>query len=192
MTVENTKKISEGLHLIYTGNMIAIVSLLGILLAFLMPLLALVIAFVALLGGIVSLVGLAKLRKEHTDYMSALVACVLGIVFGLLANNESTFGSLMDLANSICSLLQAYFIIRGTNSFLRDRGYLTEVSMGDKAWRWQLISAVASVAVTVLAAVTFFVTPALSVVLMLGVLIVSIIALVFYLSYLKASAGALG
>ena len=131
-------------------------------------------------------------RTPMSSYMSALVACVLGIVFGLLANNESTFGSLMDLANSICSLLQAYFIIRGTNSFLRDRGYLTEVSMGDKAWRWQLISAVASVAVTVLAAVTFFVTPALSVVLMLGVLIVSIIALVFYLSYLKASAGALG
>ena len=63
--------------------------------------------------------------------------------------------------------------------------------MGDKAWRWQLISAVASVAVTVLAAVTFFVTPALSVVLMLGVLIVSIIALVFYLSYLRAGVAAL-
>lgn len=192
MTVENTRKISEGLHLMYVGNIIAIVSLLCILLAFLIPLLALVIALVALLGGIVSLVGLAKLRNEHADYMSALVACVLGIVFGLLSNNESTFGSLMDLANSICSLLQAYFVIRGTNSFLRERGCLTEVSMGDKAWRWQLISAVASVAVAVLAAVTFFVTPALSVVLVLGILVVSIIALVFYLSYLKASAGALG
>ena len=184
----NTKKISEGLHLIYTGNMIAIVSLLGILLVFLMPLLALVIAFVALLGGIVSLVGLAKLRNEHTDYMSALVACVLGIVFGLLANNESTFGSLMDLANSICSLLRIYFVIRGTNSFLRDRGCLTEMSMGDKAWRWQLISIVVSVAAVVLALVLL----PLAFILVIVNLVVSIVALVFYLSYLKASAGALG
>lgn len=192
MTVGNTRKISEGLNLMYVGNIIAIAATLCTLLALLAPFLAIITGIAVLVGGVVSLVGLAKLRNEHTDYMSALVACVLGIVFGLLSNNKSAFGSLMDMANSICCLLQAYFVIRGTNSFLRDRGCLTEVSMGDKAWRWQLISAVASVAVAVAAAVTLFAAPGLSIVLVLGILVVSIIALVFYLSYLKASAAVLG
>lgn len=63
--------------------------------------------------------------------------------------------------------------------------------MGDKAWRWQLISAVASVTVGLLAAVMVFVAPGLIIVLVLGNLVVSIAALVFYLSYLKAGAGVL-
>ena len=63
--------------------------------------------------------------------------------------------------------------------------------MGDKAWRWTLISAVAGVAAAVLAAVSLFAAPGLSIVLVLGALGVSIAALVFYLSYLKAGAAAL-
>lgn len=97
----------------------------------------------------------------------------------------------MSLANTICALLETYFVIRGTNSFLQERGCLMEVAMGDKAWRWTLISAVAGVAAAVLAAVSLFAAPGLSIVLVLGALGVSIAALVFYLSYLKAGAAAL-
>jgi len=140
-----------------------------------------------LVGGVICLVGLAKLRNEHGDYMNALVACILGIIFGLLSNNESVFGSMMDLAQSICSLIQIYFVIRGTNNFLRIRGYLTEESMGDRAWKWELISVVVSVATAVLA----FVLLPLAFILAIVNMVVSIAALVFYLSYLKASAGAL-
>ena len=184
----NTTKISEGLHLMYIGSIITIVAALCTLLALLVPLLAIITGIAVLVGGVVCLVGLVKLRNEHEDYMSALMACILGIVFGLLSNNESTFGSLMDLANSICSLLRIYFVIRGTNSFLRERGCLMEVAMGDKAWRWQLISIVVSVAAVVLALVLL----PLAFILVIVNLVVSIVALVFYLSYLKASAGALG
>lgn len=116
---------------------------------------------------------------------------MLGIVFHLFSRGDSAFANFMSIANTICTLLEVYFVIRGTNSFLRERGCLMEVAMGDKAWRWQLISAVASVTVGVLAAVMVFVAPGLSIVLVLGNLVVSIAALVFYLSYLKTSAGAL-
>lgn len=189
--MRDTRKISEGLNLMYVGNMIAIVSALCMLLTFIILPLVILTSIAAFIGGVVCLVGLAKLRNEHEDYMSALMACVLGIVFGLLSNNESVFGSLMSLANTICALLETYFVIRGTNSFLQERGCLMEVAMGDKAWRWRLISAVASVVAAVLAAVSLFAAPGLSIVLVLGVLGVSIAALVFYLFYLKAGAAAL-
>lgn len=185
--VQDTGKISEGLNLIYVGNMIAIVAALCTLLALLVPLLVIVTVIAILVGGIVSLVGLVKLRKEHGDYMSALVVCIFGIAFALLSNNETVFGNIMDLANSICGLLQIYFVIRGTNSFLRDHGCLMEVSMGEKAWKWQLISIAVSVATVVLAFVLLLVAWFLAVI----DLVVSIAALVFYLSYLKASAAAL-
>ena len=64
--------------------------------------------------------------------------------------------------------------------------------MGDRAWKWQLISAVVGVAVGVLAALALFLAPVLSIVLVLGALVVEVAALVFYLSYLKASVAALG
>jgi hypothetical protein len=183
----DTRRISEGLNLMYVGNIIAIAASLCTLLALLVPFLVLMTGIAILVGGVICLVGLAKLRNEHGDYMNALVACILGIIFGLLSNNESVFGSMMDLAQSICSLIQIYFVIRGTNNFLRIRGYLTEESMGDRAWKWELISVVVSVATAVLA----FVLLPLAFILAIVNMVVSIAALVFYLSYLKASAGAL-
>lgn len=186
--MRNTGKISDGLNLMYVGNIIAVVAALCTLLALLAPFLAILTMIAIVVGGITCLVGLVKLRNEHGDYMSALVACILGIVFGLLSNDESVFGSLMSLAQSICSLLQVYFVVRGTNSFLRDRGCLTEVSMGDRAWKWQLVSIAVSVAAGVLALVLL----PLAFILVVVNLIVSIAALVFYLSYLKAGVRALG
>ena len=112
-------------------------------------------------------------------------------MFHLFSRGDSAFANFMSIANTICTLLEVYFVIRGTNSFLRERGCLMEVAMGDKAWRWQLISAVAGVAAAILVAVMVFVAPGLIIVLVLGSLVVSIAALVFYLSYLKAGAGAL-
>lgn len=184
----DARRVSEGLNLMYVGKIIAIVAALCTLLALLVPFLAILTAIAIIVGGITCLVGLVKLRNEHGDYMSALVACILGIVFGLLSNDKSAFGNLMDLANSICGLFQVYFVIRGTSSFLQDRGCLTEVSMGDRAWKWQLASIAVSVATVVLA----FVLLPLAVILLVVNIIVSIAALVFYLIYLKAGAAALG
>ena len=189
----NSGRISGGLNLIYIGSLIAIVSMVCAAVVLLVPLLALLLVFVGFVGGVVSLVGLAMLRNEHGDYMNALVACVLGIVFGLLSGGDDAFATFMNLGGTICALLQVYFVVRGTNSFLRERGCLIEVAMGDKAkaWRWQLISAVAGVVAGILTAVTLFAAPGLSIVLVLGNLVVSIAALVFYLSYLRAGVAAL-
>ena len=187
--MSDTRKISEGLNLMYVGNIIIIAAALCTLLALLMPFLVILTSLMIIIGGVVCLVGLV--RNEHGDYMNALIACVLGIVFGLFSNGDSAFANFMSLGNMICTLFETYFVIRGTNSFLRERGCLIEVAMGDKAWRWQLISVVAGVVAGILTAVTLFAAPGLSIVLVLGNLVVSIAALVFYLSYLRAGVAAL-
>ena len=189
--MSDTRKISEGLNLMYVGNIIIIAAALCTLLALLMPFLVILTSLMIIIGGVVCLVGLVKLRNEHGDYMNALIACVLGIVFNLFSRGDSAFANFMSIANTICTLLEVYFVIRGTNSFLRERGCLIELAMGDKAWRWQLISAVAGVVAGILTAVTLFAAPGLSIVLVLGNLVVSIAALVFYLSYLRAGVAAL-
>lgn len=184
--MRDTQQVSEGLHLIYLGNIVAIVSALCMLLAFLMPLLAILVMFAVLVGGIISLVGLAKLRNLHGDYMLALIAAVVGIACGLLVNNESILGSLMKLVQSVCSLVQIYFVVRGTNSFLTERGFYTQAAMGDRAWKWQLVTTAISVA-ALLVTITVILLP-LGFILALVNMAASIAALVFYLLYLKASA----
>ena len=178
----DTREVSNGLHLIYLGNVVAIIAALCMLLAILVPLLAVLIIFAVLIGGIISLVGLARLRDLHGDYMIALIATVVGIACGLLANNETFFGNLMNFVQSVCNLAQVYFVVRGTNSFLTERGFYAQVMMGDRAWKWQLICIAVSVA-ALLAIITVILLP-LSVIL-------ALVALVFYLTYLKASAEAL-
>lgn len=185
--MRDIKRVVEGLNLMYVGNIIAIAAALCTLLALLLPFLALLTVIAIFVGGIVSLVGLFMLRDEHPAYMSALMACVLGIVASLLSNNESTFGIMMSLAQSIFGLLEVYFVIRGTNCFLELRERSTEVAMGGRAWNWELASGI----ISVIAAVTAFILLPLAFMLVIVNLVVSIAALVFYLSYLKASIAAL-
>lgn len=182
----DTQRVSEGLHLIYLGNIVAIIAALCMLLAIFVPMLAVLIMFAALIGGIISLVGLARLRDLHGDYMLALIATVVGIVCGLLANNESFLGSVMNLLQSVCNLAQIYLVVRGTNSFLMERGFYTQAAMGGRAWKWQLIY-IAISAAALLATATVILLP-LGFILALADLAVSIVALVFYLTYLKVSA----
>lgn len=177
------KEVSNGLNLLYVGNLIVILASLFMIL----PVLGLLAAFAVLAGGVVSLVGLARLRNHHEDYMIALIATLAGIVCGLLAKDGTIFGSLMDLAQSVCSLLQTYFVVRGTNSFLTAGGFHAQSAMGDRAWKWQLIV----VAVSVVTLLVLFILPPLALILAIVNILAGIVALIFFLSYLKASANTL-
>lgn len=185
--MRDIKRVAEGLNLMYVGNIIAIAAALCTLLALLLPFLGLLTVIAIFIGGVVSLVGLFMLHDEHPDYMNALMACVLGIVASLLSNNESAFGSMMRLAQSIFGLLEVYFVIRGTNCFLEVRERAAEVAMGGRAWKWQLAASI----ISVIAAVTVLILPPLALILSVAGLIANVAALVFYLSYLKASITAL-
>ena len=191
----NYEKVAQSLRLMYVGNMIIIASILCTILAWIIPPLIFLVSMAVLGGTVISLVGLVKLRSEHQAYRNAVITLVIVFVVGLFANDETIFGALMSMAQDICNLLMTYFVIKGTNAVLQSRGAAGQMELGKKAWRWQLISfgaAFLSGGITLLCLLLSgslldspsLILPLISV---FASLAISLVALVYYLRYLKQS-----
>ena len=191
----NYEKVAQSLRLMYVGNMIIIASILCTILAWIIPPLIFLVSMAVLGGTVISLVGLVKLRSEHRAYRNAVITLVIVFVVGLFANDETIFGALMSMAQDICNLLMTYFVIKGTNAVLQSKGAAGQMELGKKAWRWQLISfgaAFLSGGVTLLCLLLSgslldspsLILPLISV---FASLAISLVALVYYLRYLKQS-----
>ncbi|SCI12704.1 Uncharacterised protein [uncultured Flavonifractor sp.] len=191
----NYEKVAQSLRLMYVGNIIIIASILCTILAWIIPPLVFLVAMAVLGGTVISLVGLVKLRNEHQAYRNAVITLVIVFVVGLFANDETIFGALMSMAQDICNLLMTYFVIKGTNAVLQSRGAAGQMELGKKAWRWQLISfgaAFLSGGITLLCLLLSgslldspsLILPLISV---FASLAISLVALVYYLRYLKQS-----
>lgn len=191
----NYEKVAQSLRLMYVGNIIIIASILCTILAWIIPPLVFLVSMAVLGGTVISLVGLVKLRSEHRAYRNAVITLVIVFVVGLFANDETIFGALMSMAQDICNLLMTYFVIKGTNAVLQSRGAAGQMELGKKAWRWQLISfgaAFLSGGITLLCLLLSgslldspsLILPLISV---FASLAISLVALVYYLRYLKQS-----
>ena len=191
----NYEKVAQSLRLMYVGNIIIIASILCTILAWIIPPLVFLVAMAVLGGTVISLVGLVKLRNEHQAYRNAVITLVIVFVVGLFANDETIFGALMSMAQDICNLLMTYFVIKGTNAVLQSRGAAGQMELGKKAWRWQFISfgaAFLSGGITLLCLLLSgslldspsLILPLISV---FASLAISLVALVYYLRYLKQS-----
>lgn len=191
----NYEKVAQSLRLMYVGNMIIIASILCTILAWIIPPLIFLVSMAVLGGTVISLVGLVKLRNEHQAYRNAVITLVIVFVVGLFANDETIFGALMSMAQDICNLLMTYFVIKGTNAVLQSRGAAGQMELGKKAWRWQFISfgaAFLSGGITLLCLLLSgslldspsLILPLISV---FASLAISLVALVYYLRYLKQS-----
>ena len=191
----NYEKVAQSLRLMYVGNMIIIASILCTILAWIIPPLVFLVSMAVLGGTVISLVGLVKLRSEHQAYRNAVITLVIVFVVGLFANDETIFGALMSMAQDICNLLMTYFVIKGTNAVLQSKGAAGQMELGKKAWRWQLISfgaAFLSGGITLLCLLRSgslldspsLILPLISV---FASLAISLVALVYYLRYLKQS-----
>ena len=191
----NYEKVAQSLRLMYVGNMIIIASILCTILAWIIPPLVFLVAMAVLGGTVISLVGLVKLRNEHQAYRNAVITLVIVFVVGLFANDETIFGALMSMAQDICNLLMTYFVIKGTNAVLQSKGAAGQMELGKKAWRWQFISfgaAFLSGGITLLCLLLSgslldspsLILPLISVFASLAIYLV---ALVYYLRYLKQS-----
>ena len=191
----NYEKVAQSLRLMYVGNIIIIASILCTILAWIIPPLVFLVAMAVLGGTVISLVGLVKLRSEHRAYRNAVITLVIVFVVGLFANDETIFGALMSMAQDICNLLMTYFVIKGTNAVLQSRGAAGQMELGKRAWRWQLISfgaAFLSGGITLLCLLLSgslldspsLILPLISV---FASLAISLVALVYYLRYLKQS-----
>ena len=191
----NYEKVVQSLRLMYVGNIIIIASILCTILAWIIPPLVFLVSMAVLGGTVISLVGLVKLRSEHRAYRNAVITLVIVFVVGLFANDETIFGALMSMAQDICNLLMTYFVIKGTNAVLQSRGAAGQMELGKRAWRWQLISfgaAFLSGGITLLCLLLSgslldspsLILPLISV---FASLAISLVALVYYLRYLKQS-----
>lgn len=191
----NYEKVAQSLRLMYVGNMIIIASILCTILAWIIPPLIFLVSMAVLGGTVISLVGLVKLRNEHQAYRNAVITLVIVFVVGLFANDETIFGALMSMAQDICNLLMTYFVIKGTNAVLQSKGAAGQMELGKKAWRWQFISfgaAFLSGGITLLCLLLSgslldspsLILPLISV---FASLAISLVALVYYLRYLKQS-----
>ncbi len=191
----NYEKVAQSLRLMYVGNIIIIASILCTILAWIIPPLVFLVSMAVLGGTVISLVGLVKLRNEHQAYRNAVITLVIVFVVGLFANDETIFGALMSMAQDICNLLMTYFVIKGTNAVLQSKGAAGQMELGKKAWRWQLISfgaAFLSGGITLLCLLLSgslldspsLILPLISV---FASLAISLVALVYYLRYLKQS-----
>lgn len=191
----NYEKVAQSLRLMYVGNIIIIASILCTILAWIIPPLVFLVAMAVLGGTVILLVGLVKLRNEHQAYRNAVITLVIVFVVGLFANDETIFGALMSMAQDICNLLMTYFVIKGTNAVLQSKGAAGQMELGKKAWRWQLISfgaAFLSGGITLLCLLLSgslldspsLILPLISV---FASLAISLVALVYYLRYLKQS-----
>ena len=191
----NYEKVAQSLRLMYVGNIIIIASMLCTILAWIIPPLVFLVSMAVLGGTVISLVGLVKLRSEHRAYRNAVITLVIVFVVGLFANDETIFGALMSMAQDICNLLMTYFVIKGTNAVLQSRGAAGQMELGKRAWRWQLISfgaAFLSGGITLLCLLLSgslldspsLILPLISV---FASLAISLVALVYYLRYLKQS-----
>ena len=191
----NYEKVAQSLRLMYVGNMIIIASILCTILAWIIPPLIFLVSMAVLGGTVISLVGLVKLRNEHQAYRNAVITLVIVFVVGLFANDETIFGALMSMAQDICNLLMTYFVIKGTNAVLQSKGAAGQMELGKKAWRWQFISfgaAFLSGGITLLCLLlsgSLLDSPSLilPLVSVFASLAISLVALVYYLRYLKQS-----
>ena len=191
----NYEKVAQSLRLMYVGNIIIIASILCTILAWIIPPLVFLVAMAVLGGTVISLVGLVKLRNEHQAYRNAVITLVIVFVVGLFANDETIFGALMSMAQDICNLLMTYFVIKGTNAVLQSKGAAGQMELGKKAWRWQFISfgaAFLSGGITLsclLLSGSLLDSPSLILPLIsvFASLAISLVALVYYLRYLKQS-----
>lgn len=144
----HNENLCKGLHLMFLGAICSIVAAIGALIVLKFPFLAIVLLLATLASAIVSVVGLVKIRNEHADYKNALIALVISFLVGLISRGD---GGVMDIIQSIASLLEIYFVIRATNSFLRERGAEEQVAEGDTVWKWNLGVAIGSIVITAIA-----------------------------------------
>ena len=191
----NYEKVAQSLWLMYVGNIIIIASILCTILAWIIPHLVFLVSMAVLGGTVISLVGLVKLRSEHRAYRNAVITLVIVFVVGLFANDETIYGALMSMAQDICNLLITYFVIKGTNAVLQSKGAAGQMELGKKAWRWQFISfgaAFLSGGITLLrlllsGSLLDFPSLILPLISVFASLAISLVALVYYLRYLKQS-----
>lgn len=120
------RKLSGGLRLMWIGECVAAVGMAAEIITLIWALfepgiffLSVAVTLASLVGAVMGVAGLWKLRREHTAYRNALLALAAILVCTLLKPKDAgilTF--VLDLLSAALGLLELYFVVRATDSFL--------------------------------------------------------------------------
>lgn len=213
---ETALRASQKFRLMRNGNIVALVSLAVILanailalmivwnnpLAFFvtggMELLAffmLLSGIAALVGGIMYVVGLYGLRDVRSEYKDAFL-CEIGLIvltiIGSLVGSGSVLGQILSTITTLGTLVVLWLVILGTRHLLENLERDEILRRGKILW-WLSVASTALACVYALIPVPAAIGTGAIILLSIGVVIsaFSIVAAVYYVSYLGRVANAL-
>jgi hypothetical protein len=170
----NYPNASQGLKLVFYGEIVMII---GLLLVW-VPLVG---SLIIIVGGILDIVGLNKAMADDNGYQTALILSVVNIVVSAVSNfaGDGVVGSLMSLVSTVVSLGVTYYVVTTTCNLLHSVGAADIEAKGKTVWTINLVCAVVSVVLDVLMLV-----PIIQILAAVGAFIVAIVTLVGYVLYL--------
>lgn len=130
---EHNENLCKGLHMIFLGNILGLVLAVLAMLMSGVPVLASVLLGAVMVTPIIILLGLFRLRTEHSGYAKALILMAVSFALGILSKlfqDGSAFQTVLTVVQSIVGMLETYLVIRATNSFLEARGLSELVADG--------------------------------------------------------------
>lgn len=182
---QHNEKLSNGLRMFFQGQVIILLGVIAYLFLhfFAAGLAAILLILSVLVGGISALAALAGLRHVHPDYRNAFYVLLLKVMLSIVSSffNEGVPGSLLDLADSLCGLLQLYFMLRATNSFLEAQGAVKQIQDGKNVWKMNLLL----IGLSVVSLLVLQINETVGGVLSLVVTLLHLFYLVMYLGYLR-------
>lgn len=100
---------------------------------------ALIGGLILLVSAVMSIVGLVKCRKAHTQYLYAIYALVAGILIGALLPD----GVLSSVAGTVCNIVQTCFICQATDALAGEGAFKPS---GALTWKVYAVTSVISAA----------------------------------------------
>ena len=180
------------LRLMFLGQVVAVIGMV----VGLIPIVGAIGGLATLVGSIMALVGLIKAGPAHENYRKALWMIIGSIIVTVLATflaGAAIVGGsggmlllvvlVLPVAISVMGLLQVFFSCSATSALVRETGNEAVAAKGDTVFKLNAICYGAGIVLAILV----FVSPGLAAIGGLVSSIVSIVAAVIYLIFLKES-----
>jgi hypothetical protein len=170
----NYPNASQGLKLVFYGQIVMIIGLV----LWLVPLVG---SLLIIVGGILDIVGLSKAAEYNSGYQTALILVIVNIVVSVVSKfaGDGVVGTLVSIVSTVVSLGVTYYVVTTTCELLRLVGATDIEAKGKTVWNINLACAVLGVVIDVLMLV-----PILNILAAVGAVIVVIVCLVGYVLYL--------
>lgn len=177
---DNTSPTGKGLQILYYAQVVGLICLIASLIQ---PISGL--ANIGLtVSGFICLFGLVQLSQLHNSYRNALTCTAATVVLHVVSVFIGAWAALLtDIVSDILNFLTIYFLIRATNSLLADFNPQGLIQRGDLIQKIYAIT----YGLSILEVLVGLLLPGIAAILNLICGIISIAALIQYITYLKQS-----